>query len=100
MLKHLVMFKLKPQAAGTSKEENANKLKSMLDALIGKISQLRSMEVGINSIPGEAAYDMSIYSEFANAQDLAAYAQHPEHLKVRDFVLQVVESRVSVDYIV
>ncbi len=100
MLKHIVLFKLKTSAEGTSKEENAKKIKRDLEALKGKIPQIRHLEVGINSIMSEASYDVAIYSEFANEADLTTYARHPEHLKVAEFVGKVRESRVVVDYII
>jgi hypothetical protein len=56
--------------------------------------------VGINCIPGDAAYDVAIYAEFADEKDLAIYAKHPEHVKVAEFVGNVRESRVVVDYTV
>jgi hypothetical protein len=100
MLKHIVLLKLKTNAQGASKEENARKIKQDLESLKDKIPQIRHLEVGINSIRSEASYDVSIYSEFANEMDLTAYARHPEHLKVADFVGKVRESRAVVDYIV
>lgn len=100
MLKHIVLFKLKQNAEGATREQNARKLKADLEALVGKIPQLRKMEVGINCIPGEAAYDLAIYSEFANEADLNAYMKHPEHQKVVEFVGKVRESRAAVDYLV
>ena len=100
MLKHIVMFKLKANAEGASKEQNAKKIKAELEALTGRIPQIRRMEVGINCIPGEVAYDVAIYSEFANENDLLIYMKHPEHVKVAEFVGKVRESRVVVDYIV
>ncbi len=100
MLKHIVLFKLKTSAEGSSKEENAKKIKRDLEALKGKIPQIRHLEVGINSIMSEASYDVAIYSEFANEADLTTYARHPEHLKVAEFVGKVRESRVVVDYII
>lgn len=98
MLKHIVLFKLKPSAEGASKEANAKKIKTDLEALTAKIPQIKKMEVGINCIPGEAAYDIAIYSEFANEADLSSYAKHPEHLKIVEFVGKVRENRVVVDY--
>lgn len=99
MLKHIVLFKLKPSAEGASKEMHAKKIKADLEALTGKIPQIRKMEVGVNCIPGEAAYDVAIYSEFANETDLNTYMKHPEHVKVAEFVAKVRESRVVVDYL-
>ncbi len=100
MLKHIVLFKLKPSAEGATKEENAKRIKRDLEALRGKIPQIKHLEVGINSIMSEASYDVAIYSEFANEADLTTYARHPEHLKVAEFVGKVRESRVVVDYLI
>ena len=100
MLKHIVLFKLKPAAEGASKEENAKKIKRDLEALKRRIPQIRHIEVGINIILSDAAYDVAIYSEFANKDDLAIYAKHPEHVKVAEFVGTVRASRAVVDYIV
>lgn len=99
MLKHIVLFKLKTISEGASKEENAKKIKHDLEALKGKIPQILHIEVGINCIPGDAAYDVVIYSEFADENALSLYAKHPEHVKIAEFVGKVRESRVVVDYI-
>lgn len=98
MLKHIVLFKLKDHAEGASKEQNAKRMIEMLHALRGVIPQIRLLEAGANVAPAVGAYDVAIYSEFRDEQDLAAYAQHPEHLKVVEFVKKIVENRVVVDY--
>jgi hypothetical protein len=98
MLKHIVLFKLKDQAEGGSKEQNATRLIEMLHALKSAIPQVRHLEAGANVVPSDAAYDVAIYSEFKNEQDLKIYAQHPEHIRVVEFVKKVVASRVAVDY--
>jgi hypothetical protein len=100
MLKHIVLFKLKDSAAGTGKDENARKLKAELEALAGKIPQIVKMEVGINTAPSEAGYDVAIYSEFLDRDDLEIYQKHPEHMKVVDLVKTVAAGRAVVDYII
>lgn len=99
MLKHIVLFKLKQIAEGASKEENAQRLKAELEALTSSIPQLKQMEVGINCIPSEAAYDVSIYATFENEADLGIYLKHPAHVRVAEFVTKIRDSRVVVDYI-
>ncbi len=99
MLKHIVLFKLKLHAEGASKEENARKLKIELEELKNKIPQIKQLEVGINVIPSETAFDLAIYSEFENEADLNSYLKHPEHVKVAEFLTKVRESRVAVDYL-
>lgn len=98
MIKHIVLWKLRDSAEGAGREQNARKMKTALEALKGKIPQIRHIEVGINMVPSEAAYDVALYSEFSNENDLDAYQKHPEHLRVAAFVGKVRESRVVVDY--
>jgi len=100
MLKHIVLFKLKEQAEGADKDQNARTLKAELEALAGKIPQIRKMEVGINTVSSEAAYDVAIYSEFADKGDLGIYQKHPEHMKVVELVKKVASGRAVVDYII
>ncbi len=98
MIKHIVLWKLKASAEGASKEQNAERMKRELEALKTKIPQVRHIEVGMNILPSEASYDIALYSEFANEQDLDIYQKHPEHVRIAGFVGKVRESRVVVDY--
>jgi len=100
MLKHIVLFKLKASAEGATKEQNAKIMKTMIEALKGKILQVRHIEVGTTMVSSGAEYDVAIYSEFADENDLAIYAKHPEHVKVVDFVKKVIENRVVADYVI
>ena len=100
MLKHIVLFKLKDQAEGATKAQNAETMRTMIEALKGKIPQVCHIEVGTRMVPSDAEFDVAIYSEFADEKDLTTYANHPEHVKVVDFVKKVIESRVVADYTV
>jgi len=96
MVKHIVMFDFKDE----NKKLNIAKAKVMLEDLINTVPSLRKMEVGINFSTEERAMDLSIYTEFDNREGLEAYAQHPEHLKVVEFIKGVVHSSKVSDYIV
>jgi len=98
MIKHIVLWKLKDHAEGADKDQNGQKMKTALEALKSKIPQIRHIEIGMNFLPSDAAYDVALYSEFANEKDLEIYQKHPEHLKVADFVAKVREQRAVVDY--
>jgi len=98
MLKHIVLFKMKDQAEGADKDQNAKKLKVRIEDLVGKIPQIVKMEVGINAVPSPAAYDVALYSEFADKEALEIYQKHPEHMKVVDLVKKIVDNRTVVDY--
>ena len=143
MIKHIVLWRLKDHAMGASKKENAEKLKSLLEALRDTIKEIKHLEVGINAeaaphtavahgvvesslrspapcmdaqVSPEAgcrerpslaehfacalpcAADVALYSEFASWDALAAYQQHPAHLKVAGFVQEIRLERHVVDY--
>jgi len=95
MIVHIVMFKFKEQ----NREENTLEMKKKLEALVGVVPTLKSMEVGIDFSKSPRAYDLSLYSTFDDKDALQAYAIHEEHLKVVEFVKEMtIESKV-VDYI-
>jgi len=95
MVKHIVMFNFKNE----NKKENLEKAKMMLDALVGTVPSLKSMEVGINFSKEERAMDLSLYSEFNDKEGLELYVNHPEHLEVVRFIKSVASSSKVVDYI-
>ncbi len=90
MLKHIVVWTMKPEATAEQQQE----MKRQLEALAGKISELRKIEVGIDIGSGT----MSLYSEFATEDDLIAYQMHPDHQAVVGFVKPLVASRSVCDY--
>ena len=98
MIKHIVCWTLKENAEGCSKVENIVKVKSALESLKEKIPEIKFMEVGLNFDTSLDAFDISLYIEFENKDDLKIYQNHPEHLKVIDFLRKVRDKRAVVDY--
>ena len=98
MVKHIVMWKFKDIAEGKSKDENISIATDMLYSLVGKISEIKKMDIGKDISCTAASMDMVLLTEFDSTDTLKAYAVHPEHVKVADFIKKVVESRVVLDY--
>ncbi|BDB02208.1 Dabb family protein [Clostridium botulinum] len=98
MIKHIVMWKLKEFAEGKSKLENANIIKINLEDLKHKIDEVKLIEVGVNINNSQQAYDVVLYSEFENLEDLNLYQNHPDHVKVGEFINKVKEERIITDY--
>ena len=98
MVTHIVMWKLKDEAEGNNKEENAKIIKQKLEALPEKIETLKSIEVGRNFNSSDMAYDVALYSVFEDREGLDIYQNHPAHLEAAGFVRSVVQGRVVVDY--
>lgn len=98
MIRHVVMWKFKDEAEGKSKQENLEKVKSMLDALPAKIDQINSFEMGMNVKESDAAYDAVLVSTFNSLEELEEYRVHPEHVKVSQYVSKVRTNRAVVDF--
>ena len=98
MVKHIVMWKLKEQAAGGSKQQNGRHIKEKLEALVGIVPGLVKAEVGFNMNGGH--FDLCLYSEFSDRKSLEIYQTHPAHLLVKQFVHEVIDERVASDYMV
>ena len=94
MIVHIVMFAFKEE----NKKANIIQAKQMLENLMGAVPTLRSIDVGVNFSSEERAMDLSIITSFENRKGLEAYAIHPEHLKVVEFIKTVVEYSKVVDY--
>lgn len=80
MVKHIVMFRIKE--TDKSKEENVDMIANELAALKDKISEIKAIDVRKAENSGANAWDIVLVSDFENFEDLKAYNDHPEHLKV------------------
>lgn len=92
---HIVLFKLKEEADGRTKAENAVLIKEKLDSLSNKIPQIRYMKTGINFTESDRAFEVALIAEFDSRQDLDIYQNHPEHLLVVEFIKNLrIESKL------
>jgi hypothetical protein len=98
MIKHIVLWRLKEEAGGRSKHENAKRVKEKLEALCGKIPGILKLEVGINYNTTPESSDIALYSEFESREALDAYQAHPDHEAVKPFVKEVRAERRVADY--
>jgi quinol monooxygenase YgiN len=99
MVKHIVFWRLKENAEGGTRAENAARMKRDLEALRGRIPGLLELEVGLDVERSPAAYDVALYSTFVDQAALDAYQKHPEHQAVAAFIGKVRSDRAVVDYL-
>ncbi len=97
MIRHIVMWNFKDEYEGMKKPEIMEKVKSGLSALKGKVPVVRDLEVGQSVTSGDMHYDMALIVTVDSVNDLPAYAEHPEHVKVRRFIGEVRTARVTAD---
>lgn len=93
-------MEIKKQLCRSIKNQIAYEIKRKLESLNTMIKEVKSIEVGINEILAEQAFDLVLYTEFNTQEDLSNYQKHPEHLKVVEYIRQVNEQRIVVDYTV
>jgi hypothetical protein len=83
----------------TTKDEEAARLKRMLEDLADEIPSLYAMEVGLNMNTKSSAYDLVLTADFENETGLNAYRAHPAHKEVLEYLKSVTEKTAVVDYI-
>lgn len=95
MVEHIVIFKLKPGAT----PEQEQKLIDMLRALKEKVPGILDLTVGKNFTPERGqGYSVGLVVRFQNKDGLAAYGPHPDHMLVKNYVAEVCENSLIVDY--
>lgn len=93
MITHIVFFKLKDGS-----EENVARAAQVLKDMEGKIEVLKSIEVGIDVLHSERSYDIALITKFESMEALEIYQVHPVHKKIIEYMLQVREASISVDF--
>ncbi len=91
MIKHIVMWKFRPDTQAQQKE-----FLEKLSGLQGVIPQLIRSQVGVNV--GADNYDAVLISEFRSMEDLHAYKVDPRHQAVSGLCKSIAVDRVAVDY--
>lgn len=93
MIRHLVLWRLKPDARGRFDE-----IRGALEAQVGRIPGLLRIEVGRNFAAGRRAVDFALCCDFESRAALEAYHRHPVHQQTRAVVDPFAEDHWIVDY--
>jgi hypothetical protein len=93
-LTHVVLFKLKDRSP-----ENVARTAEKLRTLDGNVPTLNSIEVGVNVVHSDRAYDIGIVTRFDDLAAMEAYQVHPFHQDVLAYMKRVTETAVAVDYV-
>ncbi len=100
MIRHVVLWRLKEQAEGRSKLENAKMIKVQLEALPDLVPDIRRLEVGADVLKEGSSWDLCLIVEFDDLEALKRYQEHPEHKRVAELVARTRDQRAVVDYMV
>ena len=97
---HIVCWTMKNLS---DKNENMHRIKQMLEALPGKIPQIRALSVGLGAWGSNplclsgSEYDVVLTAMFDSASALAEYDANPEHIKVKSFIESVTAKHITFD---
>jgi len=80
------------------KTMNRQLVKGLFEGLRGRIPGMRRLEVGIDTSGVDYACDVVLVTEFESRAALAAYATHPDHVKVRAALGDIRVARHQVDF--
>lgn len=100
MIQHILFFTFKEEAMGMKREELIVEAKKRLEALEETVSCIKKMVVGVNFNPSQFSYDISLYTEFETKEDLQIYQDDKDHIKVKEFMGEVVAKRAVVDAVI
>ncbi|MGI6280003.1 MAG: Dabb family protein [Acutalibacteraceae bacterium] len=87
MVKHVILWTLKPEYSHDEKERIKARIKNSLEGLYGKIPGLLEMKVNIHPLPGSNA-DLMLDSTFESEDALRIYATHPAHIAVANAMVR------------
>ena len=93
MVKHIILWTLKPELSAEEKQEVKKGIKTGLEGLVGKVPGLLEVTVNIDGRLDSSTCDVMLDSTLESPEALKAYSQHPAHVevantKVRPFTVQ------------
>jgi hypothetical protein len=94
VIRHVVMFKLKPSVSLAQRDEWLE----MSRRLHGEIDLIRAFSIGADLLRLPRSYDVAVVADFDTLEDVRAYADHPSHLPAVELSRKLSEHIVSVDY--
>lgn len=97
-LKHIVTWKIATEDS-VEKAAQAVQISVALHSLVAVIPEILSLKVANDVVGAPGSHDVILVSEFADAEALQRYIDHPEHQKVATFIRTLIDGRASVDYL-
>lgn len=98
MIRHIVMWNFKDHAEGADKASNVQKALTLLRACAHLVPGIRAFEVA-SATPGmDCTHDLVLHMLLDDAQVLANYQNHPQHVAIKPFMKAVVQERCCMDF--
>jgi hypothetical protein len=100
MIRHIVIWNLQDHAEGADKAANLAKAKGLLLSCAQVVPGIHAFEVATATPGMDCTNDLVLHMLVDDAQVLAAYQNHPDHLAIKPFMKSVVKERRCMDYFV
>lgn len=93
-IRHIVLFRFKPSVTADQKD----RLAESILALGHQVDTVRSMSVGadLGAYPGN--YEFAVVVDFDDEAGLKVYNTHPDHLRMAQPTLDLVDDIAVLDY--
>jgi hypothetical protein len=98
MIRHIVMWRLHDHAEGADKATNVQKAKALLLSCANVVPGIHAFEVATATPGMDCTNDLVLHMLLDDAQVLAAYQNHPQHVAIKPFMKAVVQERRCMDF--
>ena len=94
MIKHIVCIKLKDSSI-----ESKNKIKEILMSMVGRVEEIKAIEVGVDFLNSERSYDVILQVLLESKEALEKYQNNEYHCNVvKKYIAEVKTASIAVDY--
>ena len=100
MIRHIVMWTLREQAEGADKASNLRQAKALLLSCAQVVPGIHTFEVATATPGMDCTHDLVLHMLVDDAQVLANYQNHPDHVAIKPFMKAVVQERRCMDFVV
>ena len=94
MIKHIVIFKFKPEVSGDERSSALTSLRGLPD----KTPVIREFEVGEDVVRSPRSWDCALVSVFDDLEALNEYQVNEDHVAAARRLRELCESVASVDF--
>ncbi len=96
-IRHVVTWKIAGEDADV-RASRIESIKSALEALPPLISDIQSLQAGVNTLYGDKNWHLVLIADFESIEALESYVAHPAHQALVAKHKDYFEERVAVDY--
>lgn len=98
MIRHIVMWKLKPGANEAETQARRNEVVALLNSVKNCVPGIIEFEIGVAESGLEADADVILNALFNDLDTMQAYHVHPDHQAILGRMKELRETRHCMDY--